>query len=846
MADPQLSARAAQQLGLPEGMKTYGPYPFGGMNAQDAPHAIEDNEFTWLENFVKLGKGQLRTLWDHGTPFYTVPVGKTIIYHVFYSIGVDLYCMAFLSDGKAVQIDMATLAQTAVDPGVTTPFYDPLSGYLPFGKQWGSTYLLICNRNQVNDYWAWDGSLLYGAGTAAPRGVNLLSGGFNYSTTPTVAAYGGSGSGMTFTTTVDTGRVTLIEITNPGTGYLPGDVVQLQFTGGGSDDSAVLQAALSAGEVGGVAVTAQGAGYTTAAINFSGGGGAGAAGTVTLSAGKVTGVTITSPGTGYTSAPSAAITGDGAGATVQPVLAPAGVSSITVVDGGSGFTSVPLITLQGGGGSGATAIAVLTPTSAARVEITAGGSGYTSAPAVSFTGGGGAGDLSAYATLTGSSVSSITITNAGTGYTSAVEVVFTGGGGSGAGARVIYVPTSIASVQVEAVGQFYTDAPEVLVTPGANNSAYATVSLMPFGISGSAMETFLSRVWIVDPADSPTSTIPAGNLYSFSAASSIIDFSTSGGGGDGQNTDSFLQRKYVNVRQSNGYLYFFGDGSVSVVSNITTSGTPSVTTYNYQNADPQSGLAFRDSLFEFGRSLIFANDTGVYGLYGGSVTNISVKVQQLFNDADFTVTGVTPSGAIAVIFNVKHYLFLVTLTDPDDVKRNVMVAWNEKDWMIFSQSFDLVAISTQKDGSDYFAYGTNGSVIFKLFASPSTDLTKKFDTKVYGSDRPFMQRQTLATYMTAQDRSTTSAGVYGNFTLSVSGIGVIPGAHVPSLPSSDFDTFATQPSFQAPAPYWPLWGTSMGGVFFVLAALRFNTTAPDFILGQLQMAYKDVQAYFGQ
>jgi hypothetical protein len=108
-----------------------------------------------------------------------------------------------------------------------------------------------------------------------------------------------------------------------------------------------------------------------------------------------------------------------------------------------------------------------------------------------------------------------------------VTVSFSGGGGSGAGAIAFLSPTSIASVIVSSSGQFYTNAPAIEITPGANNSAYATVSLMPYGISGSAMETYLSRVWIVNPATQPYSTIPPGNLWSYSSPGSIHDFATS-------------------------------------------------------------------------------------------------------------------------------------------------------------------------------------------------------------------------------------------------------------------------------------------------------------------------------
>ena len=668
--NPEISAKAGQALGLPPGFKVYSPFPFKGMNWQDAPHAMDDHEFYWIENFVRLGNGNLRTLGDKGSPVYTSPAGTNIIYFEFYTLGTSYYCAIFLSDGSAVQLNMNTFAQTQIGPVGT--FYNSNTGYKPFAKQWGSIYLLICNRNTSNDYWAWDGSLLYAAGTAAPQGVNLLSAGFAYSSTPTVTAFGGSGSGMTFSTLVNNGGIAEINITSPGSGYQPGDVVQLMFSGGGSNTSAKLQAVLSAGSVGGVSITTQGSGYTSASVAFSGGGGTGAAGSAIIStgnvtsytslvggsgyttapavtfsggggsgaaatatvsggavvsltitntgtgytsaptiafggpgtgasatavitgAGRITGVNITAPGSGYTSPPSVAITGTGTGATAQAALAPVGVASVTVIDGGTGFTSVPLISFVGGGGSGATGLAVLTGTTVAAVNLTASGSGYSSAPSITFKGGGSGATLpTATVNMNGDKVGSISITDAGSNITDNVSVTFSGGGGSGAGANVVLVPTSIASVVVSSTGQFYTDVPAVEVSAGANNSAYATVNLMPYGISGSAMETFLSRVWIVNPATQPFSTIPPGNLWFYSAPGSVWDFATSDGGGSSVNTDSFLQTQYINVRQSSGYLYFFGNGSVSVLSNVNTAGTPATTTFNYQNVDPQAGLDSR-------------------------------------------------------------------------------------------------------------------------------------------------------------------------------------------------------------------------------------------------------------
>jgi hypothetical protein len=367
------------------------------------------------------------------------------------------------------------------------------------------------------------------------------------------------------------------------------------------------------------------------------------------------------------------------------------------------------------------------------------------------------------------------------------------------------------------------------------------------------METYLSRAWLVNPAKGPFSITPPGGNWQVSAPGSFTDFATSDGAVAGLNTDSFLQKQYTNIHQSSGYLYFFGDGSISVISNVSTAqttGSSTVsTTYNYQNVDPQAGAQWRDTLQDFGRSSVVANSTGVFGLYGGTASKISQKLDQLFANAVFppTVGAITPTSAIATIFNVKHYLLMLTVKDPDTlVTRNVMVTWNEKDWVITSQSVALTTVSTRKIGSSYTAYGCDGNSIYPMFSAPSTTLAKRFDTKQYGADRMFLQKQALAVWMEAQDNSVAQAGVTGSFALVVSGIGI----QSPKFPSGQSLVSAKalhlQPAFPAAFPYWPLWGTSMGGIYFVTAGLRFTSNAPDFTLGNVLFGYKDITAYFGQ
>jgi hypothetical protein len=187
----------------------------------------------------------------------------------------------------------------------------------------------------------------------------------------------------------------------------------------------------------------------------------------------------------------------------------------------------------------------------------------------------------------------------------------------------------------------------------------------------------------------------------------------------------------------------------------------------------------------------------------------------------------------------------LTLLDPDTgVQRNVMLTWNEKDWTITSQSVSLTSIATQKVGSEYTAYGSDGTSIWPLFGKASAKLTKRFDTKQYGGDRMFIQKQAYAVWVQAQDNS--GDGVSGTFTLVTSGIGIQNARNPTGQSLTSSSVFHIQPNFEAPYPYWPLWGTSTGGIYFVTAALRFSTTASDFTLGNLVFGYGDKVAYFGQ
>lgn len=765
----QLSASEGKRFGLPENFKYYTAAPFAGMNQEDARTAMEDPEFFWLENLLLTGKGYLTALYDRGSPLWTATSGKKIIYGSSFAInGITAFAL-FLDDGTALQVTYpgGVVTWMATTPGL---FYG--GGQLPCAVQSGSRFLVISNNNSANSYWIWDGSVLYGAGGVGPfdNTDDLTDPGSGYTSAPTCTIFGGSGTGATVDAVVSDGSVVALIVTNPGTGYTPADSqVQVAFSGGGSDNSAILIAVLTGGNVDHVELISGGAGYSSApTITVSGGGGgSGFAATATVSGGAVTAITITDHGSGYTSTPTLGFSGGGgSGAAAIAVLSSGTVASVTVVNGGTGFTGTPTLTFTGGGGTGATATATITSGAISSVTVTAGGSGYTSPPAV-------------------------------------------------------------------------------VVQTGLNNAAAANLDLMPFGVSGSCMEMYQSRVWLANPYQVGPFTV--GGVLNVGAPGSLTDFSNAGGGVQFTNNSRYLRQSYTALHQSNGFLYPFGDSSVDNISNVQTGGSPTTTTFNNYTTNTQIGVAWRDTVVDFNQSVLFANRNGGYGLYGGSVQKISKKLNRVFAQAVWppTAGAVTPSGAVVNLQTIPVYLLNITLVDPrNGQQRTVMLAWDERNWIVVSQSSPLTFITTLEVDSKMTAWGTDGTSWFQLLVVPSSNIPKAFSTKLFAGERQFLVKEPMAVYLRVTDNTTAQGGISGTITIEASGAAQQIGQR-PQPPFAINAPNSIQPNMQAPAGALSVWAGIAEQVPGTAIGMSFTSNAPDFTVEDIGLAYQEIAAIFG-
>ena len=235
---------------------------------------------------------------------------------------------------------------------------------------------------------------------------------------------GGGGVGAAAAATVDlqTGALTAITVTNPGTGYTSAPTVLITGLGTAAQATAVVD---YSGVVTGVTVLPGegGSGYTAPTVTISGGGATtDATGTVY---GGVDAVVVTSAGTAYTfPTVEFSLPNDPTGtqATGHVTMDASGAITQFLVDNpGSGYSAAPTVTIHDCtvqdpcvSGSGATASATLTIQS---VFLNSFGAGYTSPPTVTFNDATGLGAIgTATITTSGGSVTAVNITNPGSGY----------------------------------------------------------------------------------------------------------------------------------------------------------------------------------------------------------------------------------------------------------------------------------------------------------------------------------------------------------------------------------------------------------------------------------------------
>jgi hypothetical protein len=248
---------------------------------------------------------------------------------------------------------------------------------------------------------------------------------------------------------------------------------------------------------------------------------------------------------------------------------------------------------------------------------------------------------------------------------------------------------------------------------------------VPTGVKGQTCATYSGRLWI------------ASTFFMFaSAPDSFLDFTVANGAVSFEVTDSFLANQVTQLLSSGGFLYVVGDSSVNYISGVgvnTVLGTP-VTTFTYQNADPEIGASnWPGAVISIGRNVGLANYSGYYVGSGGSFTKVSQPLDGVFSTANVTNLPTFFATAARVdIFGRRNLLLCADIVDPiQKIILTKLFLWDGKRWFPASQSPNIKMVTTWEYFGHCFAIASDTQKLYFLYRIQSTTLTKLVQSKLW-------------------------------------------------------------------------------------------------------------------
>jgi hypothetical protein len=289
---------------------------FEGLNTKANRTAINENQFSWLENLMPIGYANLKSM--KGPRNTGVTFSGDVVSMFSANINNIDYLLAFKADGSCDFVKVATDTKGTIK---AAGFFSA-SGINV--SQYKNTQALILDP--VKGYFTWDGTNVVSVGSVGA--IFITNGGTGYTSAPTVtisAPNDANGVRATATCATTANVVTSISLTEAGSGYTVAPTVT--FTGGGGTNAAAIAGIVDfrTGTVSAL-VTNGGSGYTNAAntvVTIAGGGGTNAAATAILAGGRISGVVITNPGQNYTNVSNLTVTitgGGGSNAVVKGIV----------------------------------------------------------------------------------------------------------------------------------------------------------------------------------------------------------------------------------------------------------------------------------------------------------------------------------------------------------------------------------------------------------------------------------------------------------------------------------------------------------------------------------------------
>lgn len=324
-----------------------------------------------------------------------------------------------------------------------------------------------------------------------------------------------------------------------------------------------------------------------------------------------------------------------------------------------------------------------------QIVVTAGGTGYSSAPTVTISGGSGSG-ATATASVSGGAVVAVTLTNAGSGY-KVGDVLTVAFGGPGAGAT-------------------------------------ATAIIWPqLGFPPTTLAVFQGRVWLA-----------GGRVLLFTGTKGYDDTATANAAGSTILTDADLPHSITALRSLNNFLYIFGDGSLKQIGTISV--VSSVTIFTILTLSSDQGTTFPLSISSYSRLVLFANQVGVFAIFGATVEKISDPMDGVFRFIDFSQPLVACPNDLK---NVRCYMLLARINDPLSSSRSVFLTFMNKKWFIVAQGDSIRAAATAQIAGVLRTFTASTNDITEVLADTNVAVSIIIRTALWHDNKPMLGKRGL-------------------------------------------------------------------------------------------------------
>ena len=305
---------------------------FKGLNTKANRTAIDENEFSWIENAQPIGSGNIKitpnSVAVEDNSNVAVSFSNEVVYLTSCNLGVSDYVVGFLADGSAQYFNISNNTTGNVAPSGTFSIVGVSELYPINTTQWYNDRMLILDPDK--GYFTWDGNAVISVGSVGVIGVTNKGTGYTTAPTVVISGYdqtGGVQANAVASLTSGSNTVNYVSLVNGGSGYTNGANLSVTFSGGGGSGASAI-AGITSFATGTVYVNviSGGSGYTNPAntiVTISGGGGTGATGTPIVSGNAVTQVIMTNNGTGYTNSANITATvsgGGGSGAVLTALI----------------------------------------------------------------------------------------------------------------------------------------------------------------------------------------------------------------------------------------------------------------------------------------------------------------------------------------------------------------------------------------------------------------------------------------------------------------------------------------------------------------------------------------------